>query len=106
MEAACLALGFPHNADCPFGLLVADSLCYHGAQRHSLMTGQSCSAQLGETGTACTAAADAAVGHKLPAEEAAAQQPLLAATSSHLASMAGAGYRTLVVAGAHHSRLV
>lgn len=42
----------------------------------------------------------AASGHKLPPEEAAVAQPLLASTCSHLASMAAAGYRTLVVAGA------
>jgi hypothetical protein len=47
------------------------------------------------------AAAATLVGAKLPAAEAAVQQPLLAATSSHLASMAAAGYRTLVVAGEH-----
>lgn len=40
-----------------------------------------------------------AAGRGLPAAEAAAMQPLLSATSAHLASMAAAGYRTLVVAG-------
>jgi hypothetical protein len=40
-----------------------------------------------------------ATGRGLSAAESAAVQPLLSATSSHLAAMAGAGYRTLVVAG-------
>lgn len=39
-----------------------------------------------------------AAGAGLPPAQLAAAQPLLAATSEHLAAMAGQGYRTLVVA--------
>jgi len=63
--------------------------------------GAACAACAGAAAITTAAAAAAIVqsGAKLPAHDSAVQQPLLASTSSHLASMAAAGYRTLVVAG-------